>query len=299
MQNSTYTIKYLLGYTRQSLADLYPAQEAKAICHLLLENILGLTPAALYISLENTVGAAQERRLKAAVAQLRQKRPIQQVLGKAAFYGLEMRVDGHTLIPRPETEELVAWALNSRRLAAAAAGGSGRREAPALRALDIGTGSGCIAIALAKHLPDAAVHAWDASEQALDIARQNAALNGVPVYFEKKDIFQISDTEIQKFDVIVSNPPYVCESEKAHMHDNVLRYEPRAALFVQDDSPLIFYDAIAGFAQRALSDGGEVFVEINENFGRETMNVFTRSGFSPVELRRDVNGKPRMVKAKR
>jgi release factor glutamine methyltransferase len=294
MQNSTYTVKYLLSYTRQGLADLYPAQEAKAICHLLLENILGLTPAALYISLENTVGAAQERRLKAAVAQLRQNRPIQQVLGKAAFYGLEMLVDGRALIPRPETEELVAWALNS------------RREAPTLRALDIGTGSGCIAIALAKHLPDAAVHAWDDSEQALDLALQNAALNGVQVYFAKKDIFQasdrisqLSDAEIQKFDVIVSNPPYVCESEKAHMHDNVRRYEPHAALFVQDDNPLAFYDAIAGFAQRALSDGGEVFVEINENFGRETMNVFTRSGFSPVELRRDINGKPRMIKAKR
>ncbi|MDR1024059.1 MAG: peptide chain release factor N(5)-glutamine methyltransferase [Prevotellaceae bacterium] len=295
MQNSAHTIKYFLNYIRQNLEDSYPAQEARAICHLLLENTLGMTPAVLYASPEKHVEAAQEQQLVEAVAQLRQKRPIQQVLGKAEFYGLTMLVDEHVLIPRPETEELVAWVAKSCQPLASV----GSLGNSALHMLDIGTGSGCIAIALAKNLPAAAVHAWDISEKALHVARQNAVRNGVQIHFEKMDILHVPQPRSQKYDVIVSNPPYVCESEKAQMHDNVLRYEPPLALFVRDDNPLVFYAAIAGFAQKALSDGGEVFVEINEKLGPETMEVFTRSGFSSVELRRDINGKPRMARAKR
>ncbi|MDR1342781.1 MAG: peptide chain release factor N(5)-glutamine methyltransferase [Prevotellaceae bacterium] len=292
MQNSAHTIKYFLDYARQSLEGSYPAQEARAICHLLLENTLGMTAAALYASPEKPVEAAQEEQLTEAIAQLRQKRPIQQVLGKAEFYGLTMLVDEHVLIPRPETEELVAWVAKSCQPPASAGSST-------LRVLDVGTGSGCIAIALAKNLPAAAVHAWDISEKALSVARQNAMRSGVQVRFEKMDILHVPQLHGQKYDVIVSNPPYVCESEKEQMHDNVLRYEPPLALFVRDDNPLVFYAAIADFAQKALSNGGEVFVEINEKLGQETAEVFARSGFSSVELRRDVNGKPRMARAKR
>jgi release factor glutamine methyltransferase len=286
MQNSTHTIKYLLDYVRQSLAGLYPAREAQAICHLLFENILGVAPAMLYISLEKAVDAAQARRIKNAAAQLGQGRPVQQALGCAEFFGLTFLVNEHVLIPRPETEELVGWALEN---------ADGRS---ALRALDIGTGSGCIAVALAKRLPSAEVHAWDISEKALSVARKNARLNGVQVHFEKRNILTNENSKF-KYDLIVSNPPYVRESEKAHMHDNVLRYEPHTALFVEDGDPLVFYSAIAGFAQTALSESGEIFVEINERLGREAVDVFTRNGFLSAALRRDVNGKPRMIRAKR
>jgi release factor glutamine methyltransferase len=288
MQNSTHTIGYLLSSVRQSLADLYPAREARAICHLLFENILGVAPAALYISLDAPVDAAREQRIAAAAAQLRQGRPVQQVLGSAEFYGLRFLVSEHVLTPRPETEELVEWALKSADAGAA------------LRVLDIGTGSGCIAVALAKYLPCAAAYAWDISAEALSIARKNAALNGVQVRFEERDILREAPAiSAQPYDLIVSNPPYVCESEKAQMHSNVLRYEPHVALFVGDDNPLIFYDAIAAFAQKSLSESGAALVEVNEKLGREVADVFTRSGFLSVELRRDVNGKPRMIKAKR
>jgi release factor glutamine methyltransferase len=295
MQNSTNTIKYFLAYVRKSLEDSYPAQEARAICHLLLENILGLPPAALYASPEKHVEAAQEQQIMEATAQLGQKRPIQQVLGMAEFYGLTMLVDEHVLIPRPETEELVDWVVSSRQ-PLACGGSSG---APKLRVLDVGTGSGCIAVALAKNLPDAATYAWDISEEALDVARKNAARSGVQIHFEATDILHPPQLHKLKYDLIVSNPPYVCESEKEQMHDNVLRYEPPLALFVRDDNPLVFYAAIAGFAQKTLSDSGEVFVEINEKLGQEVVSVFSCSGFSSVELRRDINGKPRMVRAKR
>lgn len=295
MQNSMHTIKYFLGYTQKSLEDLYPAQEAKAICHLLLEHILGMATAALYAWPEKLVGAAQGRQIEEATAQLRQSRPIQQVLGKTEFCGLTMLVDERVLIPRPETEELVAWAVESSQTRTS----GGSSASPTLRVLDIGTGSGCIAVALAKCLPHATTSAWDISEEALSVARQNATLNGVNIRFANVDILNTSALPTQVFDLIVSNPPYVCESEKAHIRDNVLRYEPHRALFVRDDNPLVFYSAIADFAQKALRDGGEIFVEINENLGQETAAVFTRSGFPTVELRRDVNGKPRMVRAKR
>ncbi|MDR3189477.1 MAG: peptide chain release factor N(5)-glutamine methyltransferase [Prevotellaceae bacterium] len=288
MQNSTHTIKYLLDYVRQSLADLYPAREAQAICHLLFENILGVAPATLYILLENAVDAAHEQRIRDAAAQLRQGRPIQQVLGRAEFCGLTFLVNEHVLIPRPETEELVEWALRSADARAA------------LRVLDVGTGSGCIAVALAGKLPRAAVDAWDVSEDALSVARKNAALNGVQVHFEKRDILcEATKSGAQRYDLVVSNPPYVCESEKRQMHRNVLRYEPHVALFVDDKNPLIFYSAIAELAQKALRENGEAFVEVNEKLGQEVADVFTRHGFLSVELRRDVNGKPRMIRAKR
>lgn len=303
MQNSTHTIGHLLNDARQSLAALYPDGEARAICHLLFENILAMPPAALYISLDQAVDEAQERRLASAAAQLRQGRPVQHLLGYADFHGLRFLVDERALIPRPETEELVAWALQS----------DNANACSALRVLDVGTGSGCIAVTLAKRRPCAIVHAWDVSEEALSVARKNARLNGVQVHFEKKDVLRVTASRLEapaslmrptqnsefKYDLIVSNPPYVCESEKAQMRDNVLRYEPHVALFVADGDPLIFYSAIARLAQNALSERGEIFVEVNERLGREVMEVFTRSGFLSVELRSDLCGKPRMINAKR
>jgi release factor glutamine methyltransferase len=291
VQNTEHTVKSLLDFVKNSLAPCYPSQEARALAHLLLESLLNMRPATLYVSLEQPVDAERAAQVEDAVAQLLAMRPVQYVLGRAEFCGLPMLVNEHTLIPRPETEELVDWAV--KRCAALPAGA-------ALRALDVGTGTGCIAVALAKQLPQAEVHAWDVSAAALAVARRNAELNGVQVHFAQVDMLAAGDVApVGGVRLIVSNPPYVCESEKRQLRDNVLRYEPPVALFVPDSDPLLFYRALAGLAQRALTGDGELFVEVNERFGAATAALLAQRGFATVELRSDINGKPRMVRAAR
>ena len=195
------------------------------------------------------------------------------------------------LIPRPETLELVEWAAGD----FSTRTGKGNRH---MRVLDIGTGSGCIAVTMAVRLAGAQVTAVDISEKALGVARRNAARNGVQVEFAVCDILSPGADIAGNFDVIMSNPPYVCRSERAGMHRNVLDYEPHEALFVDDTDPLVFYRAIARFAAAHLAPGGAVYVEINRRFGRETADVFSAAGFASVELRKDSAGNPRMIKAK-
>jgi release factor glutamine methyltransferase len=287
MQNSQHTVKSLLDFVKNKLAPSYPAQEAQALCHILFSDFLGITPAALYISLEKNIDDSSAKRVENAVEQLLQMRPIQQILGKTEFYGMTFFVNEHTLIPRPETEELVDWIVSDLRLATCD-----------LRLLDIGTGSGCIAVSLAKNIPHSKVTAWDISENALEVARQNAVKNGIHITFEQVDILNHkSSIANHKFDFIVSNPPYVCESEKAQMSSNVLRYEPHTALFVEDSNPLIFYTAIADFAKKSLTKNGFLYFEINAMFGKEVVEMLISKGFANVTLRKDINGKNRMVRA--
>lgn len=233
--------------------------------------------AALDESLVNTFLAIVER--------LRTGEPIQYILGETEFAGLVFRLNADTLIPRPETEELVLWVV-AENLSACP------------RILDVGTGSGCIAIALAKTLPASCVSGIDISPEAVAQAVDNARLNGVKVAFEVRDILRSEDWEWPSFDVIVSNPPYVRESEKALMASRVLDYEPSRALFVPDSDPLLFYRAIAGFGKRYLSPGGALFFEINEALGEEVLALLDGMGYVDLELRKDVFDKPRLVRGR-
>ncbi len=218
------------------------------------------------------------------IAELKQQKPIQYIIGKTEFYGLTFDVDKNTLIPRPETEELVEWILKA------------IKNTSNPKILDIGTGSGCVAIALAKNKPNAKVSAIDISEKALQTAQLNAQNNKVNINFQQKDILKTVFLP-NKYDIIVSNPPYVRELEKKEMRKNVLNYEPYSALFVSDNNPLIFYEKITELAKNHLSEKGMLFFEINQYLGNETVEMIQNKGFSKVELRKDFYGNDRMIKA--
>jgi release factor glutamine methyltransferase len=215
------------------------------------------------------------------IARLNASEPIQYITGEAFFYGLKFKVSEAVLIPRPETEELVELVLKH----------SKSFINPTI--LDIGTGSGCIAVSLAKKHPQAIVSAWDISESALEIANKNAIFNQVDVNFEKVDILNVNQK--QQFDIVVSNPPYIAQSEAIDMRANVLNHEPHLALFVENDNPLVFYKAIAAFCKTNLKSGGRFFVEINETLGKETAEVFQNEGCVAIEIIKDMYGKERFV----
>jgi release factor glutamine methyltransferase len=211
--------------------------------------------------------------------------PIQYILGTTQFYGLEFNVNENVLIPRPETEELVEWIIISNLKTP---------KLKKLKILDIGTGSGCIAISLAKNIPDAEVSAIDISDKALATAKKNADLNKVAVAFLQKNILETNDLE-QQFDIIVSNPPYVRNLEKAEIKSNVLANEPHLALFVEDNDALIFYRKIAELATKNLSVEGKLFFEINQYLGKETVELLEKMHFKNIELRKDIYGNDRMI----
>lgn len=273
------------------LAGVYPPGEARAVARVLLEDAFGITLADVYAGKVREFSPHELERLHSMADRLEKGEPVQYVAGTAQFGGLTFEVSPGVLIPRPETLELVEWAAGD----FSTRTGKGNRH---MRVLDIGTGSGCIAVTMAVRLAGAQVTAVDISEKALDVARRNAARNGVQVEFAVCDILSPGADIAGNFDVIMSNPPYVCRSERAGMHRNVLDYEPHEALFVDDTDPLVFYRAIARFAAAYLAPGGAVYVEINRRFGRETADVFSAAGFASVELRKDSAGNPRMIKAK-
>ncbi len=223
--------------------------------------------------------------LTAAARKIVENTPLQYVLGKAYFYDLELCVTPDVLIPRPETEELVRWALE-------------QPLPPSPRILDAGTGSGCIAIALARNTKGSCVYALDISEKALKVASSNAVRAGVCVRFYLHNILNLQPVELEgyPFHLVVSNPPYVCQREAVNMQPNVLNHEPHNALFVPDNDPLVFYSAIASQAHWLLVPGGTLMFEINEGFGQQTVKLLEINGFAQVELRKDINGKDRMVK---
>jgi len=269
---------------RQALTGYYSSEEINVFARYLLEKIVGVSSVGLLADWNRTLTAEQREQFRQMTERLKTYEPIQYILGECYFSGLVFHVRPGVLIPRPETEELVL------RIAEEWKG----KEA---RLLDIGTGSGCIAIAIADRLPQCKVSAWDISLEALDIARENAVLNNLSIDLQQKNILE--EPLGESFDVIVSNPPYVLEGEKEIMEPNVLRYEPAIAMFVPDADPLLFYRRIATLALQALTPEGTLYFEINQAYGKETKELLQTIGFSQVALVQDCFGKDRIIKAKR
>ncbi|MEA5061736.1 MAG: peptide chain release factor N(5)-glutamine methyltransferase, partial [Petrimonas sp.] len=237
------------NFIKNELKGLFSPDEINSLTRLILEKEFSIPLADVLTCKFNNLSDAEMQRLSEIVGKLKNSEPIQYILGKTDFFGLTFYLDDSVLIPRPETEELVQWIVDS------------VKNEP-LKILDIGTGSGCIAVTLAKKLPFAEVHAWDISRDALEVARKNADKNGVHLSLAEKDILQESVSD-ETFDIVVSNPPYVTEFEKGEMQENVLNFEPHLAMFVSDQNALVFYEKIADFALKNLNKGGKLFFEIN------------------------------------
>jgi release factor glutamine methyltransferase len=285
-----------------ALVELYDDREAANIADWVMEHVTGLRKIDRIMHKQSPLAPEKAARLQEYTRELLTHRPVQYVLHEAWFCGMPFYVDENVLIPRPETEELVEWVVengNRPSYAKASAGeADGRRQkAEMLRILDIGTGSGCIPVSLKKKLPQAEVYACDVSEGALAIASRNAAAQQTSINFLQIDFLdQNSWSSLPEVDIIVSNPPYIPQSDKNTMLQNVLAYEPHLALFVPDNDALVFYDAIARFAQRSLANQGCVFVEIHEDLGKKTKELFESKGFN-AEVKKDFQGKDRLVKA--
>lgn len=270
------------------LKDEYPAQEVSSFFNLLIESYLGMNRLDFALKPGKEISLEEKDKFESAIHRLSLHEPIQYIIGETEFFGLKFKVNKNVLIPRPETEELVQWLLDD-------VGES--KNSSNLKILDIGTGSGCIAISLAKNLPNAEIFALDISEKALKTARENAGLNKVNVNFIQADILNL-EALTGKFDVIVSNPPYVREMEKVEMHLNVLENEPELALYVKDTDPLIFYGIIAKLAQAGLQKNGNLYFEINQYLANETEEILKNSGFK-TELKKDIFGNYRMLRGRK
>ncbi|RKS98821.1 peptide chain release factor N(5)-glutamine methyltransferase [Flavobacterium sp. 123] len=270
----------------QELTPIYDAGEAESFFYLILEEKNQLKQIDLALHPDLIFSADEIMVWNSLLESLKKEIPIQYILGKTNFYGLDFELNENVLIPRPETEELVEWILESQK---------SKVKSQKPKILDIGTGSGCIAISLAKNLSDASVFAIDVSEKALATAKKNAAINEVNVTFIEKNILETEDLE-QQFDIIVSNPPYVRNLEKEEIKKNVLEHEPHLALFVEDNDALIFYRKIAALAQKNLSPNGQLYFEINQYLGVEMKDLLEKMNFKNIELRKDIYGNDRMIK---
>jgi release factor glutamine methyltransferase len=292
------TVKEAKIYIRKKLFDFYPENELSGMIKIIFSDLFRLSSVDLILKEDETFETKDLRVLKRVIKRLKKNEPLQYIIGFTEFYGLPFTVGSGVLIPRPETEELVDLIIREN---------SGIKN---LRIADIGTGSGCIAVSLAKHLPSPSVFAFDISKKAIETAKTNTLENHVDISFIQTDILNdklifidsenrdasVASEEQLSFDIIVSNPPYVRVSEKEKMADNVLVYEPSSALFVEDDNPLIFYKAIAKFAQKHLFDKGSIYFEINEAFGKQVKSLLFSYGFSGVRIVKDINGKDRIVR---
>ncbi len=272
----------------QQLARTYDTGEAKAIARMLYEVRYGLSLSDLLMGRDADV---PQQELQQLTERLEQHEPIQYVLGQADFCGRTFKVSPAVLIPRPETEELCQWVTTKVRDSAC--------NDAALSILDVGTGSGCIAITLAAELPEAKVTAWDISEDALLVACENALLNGVTVDFELQDVLLATAAAQQTKDIIISNPPYICNKERATMEANVLEHEPHQALFVPDDDPLLFYRAIAKLGQQTLIHDGWLYFEINPLFAGQLAQLLSSMSYRDIEIKTDQFGKQRMIRARK
>lgn len=274
-------------YFIQELTPVYDADEAESFFYLLLENQKQLKRIDLALAPDLSFSDAELLGWNAQLEQLKAEIPIQYIIGSTSFYGMDFNVNANVLIPRPETEELVEWIIKENPTT---------ENANGLKILDIGTGSGCIAIALAKNLPKAQVFALDVSEKALAVAEKNAIQNNVDVTFLQQNILETADL-IQSFDIIVSNPPYVRNLEKQEIKKNVLEHEPHLALFVADDDALVFYKKIALLAIKNGTANGQLFFEINQYLGPETVALLEKLDFKNIQLRKDIYGNDRMIRA--
>jgi len=283
------TISESYRYLREQLYSIYDHREAENIANLVIENITGVKKLDRLVNKPAMLSALQENNLHEYTSLLLLHHPVQYVLRQAWFYGMQLYVDDRVLIPRPETEELVEWIIKD----------NSNNRLP-VSVIDMGTGSGCIPIALKKNIPTATVWAIDVSEDALNVAEKNAALQQAVIILKQADILdQEKLNEFPLFDVIVSNPPYIPLSDKEQMHANVLQYEPHLALFVENDDPLIFYKAIATFASKHLKENGAIYVEMHELLADGVKEIFIKDGFTDVIIKKDMQGKDRMIKAKK
>jgi len=278
------TMQTAINHIQSELKGLYPETEIKSFSYLIIEKLAGFSRTEIIVNKNTLFSDEQHHVIETFIEKLKKNVPIQYILGETEFFGLTFNVNESVLIPRPETEELVEWIRSE------------NNRCADLNILDIGTGSGCIAISLKHEFPNASVHAFDISEQALNTARSNAERNKLNVTFSRIDILNAPETE-QQWDIIVCNPPYVTEQEKSSILPNVLEHEPHLALFVPDNDPLLFYRCIAIFAQQHLKPKGKLYFEINRQFGKATVDLLTAMGFGNVELRKDISGNDRMVRA--
>jgi len=278
---------------QDKLKALYDENEIESLFFIALADVLGYKKTDYILKKQKSAPDTALLKLNNILLGLAKGTPIQYIIGHTEFYGLKFKVNSSVLIPRPETEELVEWVLD--RFQSTVFGDQDSRNVKSLNIIDVGTGSGCIAIVLKKHLPKAYVSAVDISSAALAIAKENALLNEVGVSFIEDDILNCTETYPSNYDIIVSNPPYIKEDEKPQMHENVLANEPHTALFVSNEKPLVFYEAIADFALLHLKNGGHLFFEINASLGKETIQMLAAKGFIDIKLRLDMQGKERMV----
>ena len=283
------TIKKYRQYFINSLEDLYSIEELQSIFYLLAEKLLHLSRIDIALQLDDTLTSDEEINFNQAIDRLKIYEPVQYILGETEFFGYPFLVNKQVLIPRPETEELVSWIIED----------VDKKE---ITILDIGTGSGCIAISLAKKLNNAVVSAIDISNKAIEVAKKNALINNVNVEYSSVDVLNLEDKLVlqdkwkSKFDIIVSNPPYVRMQEKKLMQLNVIDHEPDIALFVEDDDPLLFYKRISELSRQYLKHNGTLYLEINEYLGVEMEKMLNEAGFKHVELKKDMFGKNRMIK---
>ena len=272
---------------REKLSPIYAPEEAESLSRLILEHVTGFSRLQLHLHQSDRLPEPKIMQIGEILNRLATHEPIQYILGEADFYGLKFSVTPAVLIPRAETEELVDWIISE-------------EKETCKSLLDIGTGSGCIPIAIDRHATIGKIEGWDISAEALEIARQNAMRNDSRVQFSLQDIFDTSSLpESAKWDVIVSNPPYVLTEESALMEQNVVGFEPHLALFVPDNDPLLFYRTIARFAAAHLQPHGMLYFEINERMGERTSELLREQGFSEILTRKDLQGKERMIRAKR
>jgi release factor glutamine methyltransferase len=269
------------------LSSLYCKYESEAIFKVLIEHVLGYRPIDIAFNRNSEIKADKLNQLNTILLRLKQAEPIQYITGYTTFYDLKIEVEPSVLIPRQETEILVDYLINK------------YKAKGKIKILDIGTGSGCIAIALKKNLPDTIIHAVDVSKKALKIAKRNALIHGLEINFSHIDILNPNTTILGEFDLVISNPPYVRQSEKAFMHKNVVRYEPALALYVEDEEPLIFYKAILKYCELVLKHPGQVIFEINESFGNQLLILLEKNGFNKIKLIKDFNQKYRFIKGEK
>ncbi len=283
------TVKEFTELARSELRSLYDESEAEQIAFLLLEEVKSFSRSDLQLKRDEMLSEHELDKLNDFIKQLKFHKPLQYILGYSWFCGMKFFVDRNVLIPRPETEELVEWILNL------------ETRTLKLEILDVGTGSGCIPIAIKKNLPSASVHSVDISEGALVVAKKNAELNQAEVLFLKGDILssEFRSSLKNKFDIVVSNPPYVRKNEMNSITESVKNYEPHSAIFVVNDDVLIFYKAIAELALTHLKENGKVFFEINQSMGKEVEFLLREKGFQNVEVKKDMSGKDRMIMATR
>jgi len=287
MNNSNKTVSNIVTWIRFNLLNYYPDNEIQNFIYLIFEHLLNYTKIDIHIKSNEIISRRVEKQIYEIVNDLKNNKPIQYIFKKTEFYGLPFRVSANTMIPRQETEELVGWIIKDN-----------QDNKSKYTILDIGTGCGCIAIVLARNLTYCSIEALDISKKAINMAKTNAKMNNASVRFFRYDILEYETKKVKRnYDIIVSNPPYILESEKFTMPGNVLYYEPHKALFVPDNDPLVFYRAIAKFGLQNLKCKGILYLEINEALAKQVAEELVKHNYGNIIIGKDINGKDRIVKA--